>query len=85
MPPAPPVRGKPAIAKIPGVKHPRDRRQAAGSTSRIARTRIPADIGASGTICFSSGIENAIYEMAKKQTISPAPRNSPCGRLVDSG
>jgi hypothetical protein len=29
-------------------------------------------IGASGTICFSSGIENAIYKVAKKQTISPA-------------
>jgi hypothetical protein len=72
MPPPPPACGKPAIAKIPGIKQIRE---LAGNPpiglpagAGGSPTNIPAGaaIGASGTISFSSDIENAICKVAKK-------------------
>ena len=72
MPPAPPACGKPAIAKIPGIKQIRE---IAGNPpiglpagAGVSPTNIPtgAGIGASGTIYFRSDIENAIYKVARK-------------------
>jgi hypothetical protein len=65
------VRGKPAIAKIPGIKHPRDRGSLPiGLPAAPAGTADPSPTGVgfgeSGTIYFSSGIENAIYKVTRK-------------------
>jgi hypothetical protein len=67
------VRGKPAIAKIHRYKNIGEIAAACRQHLPGLPTHIPTGvgIGTSGTICFSPGIENAIYEMAKKQTLSP--------------
>ena len=72
MPPAPPARGKPAIAKITGIKQIREIAgnppigRPAGTGGSPTNIPTGAGIGASGTIYFPSDMENAIYKVAKK-------------------